>query len=314
MRLKSHIPALGLAVIMFGGCGAQSANSLPHAAPAIATHAKSGANSVPLLYILDGYRSRKLSVFALPSGKREKGVLMPGFGVGTSMCSDSQGHVFVPADDVVFEYAHAGGAPIAELIDNYSPNSCATDPKTGVLAVTDEPQHGRCTISFYKPPKGKAQVRYDDHVSFCQYPTYDDHGNLFFEGGGGLSPTLTELPLGSNKFISIILNGSIPDSNLIQWDGQDIAIEGTGGATPDQQIVIYRIQVDGSKGTIAAKIHFKGWSPQYFEPFWIEGGEIVAPEADFTSIDIWKYPRGGRALKTFPVARPPYTLTVSAVP
>lgn len=300
-----------LALTLVCGCERQSEPPLSSAPSESATH----ASTTEQLYTLDGDGSDKLSIFALPSGELKKSLLMPGYGSGYNMCADGSGNVFVPADDVIFEYAPGGKKPVAEMIDNLSPESCASDPKTGDLAVIDEEQNRECTISFYKPPKNHARVVYDvGGFPFCRYPSYDNSGNLFLAGENASESgsELAELRAGSKKFTSITLSESIADSDFMQWDGEDIALENDSGGSPDQRIIIDRIHVVGTKGTIVAKIRFKDWS-QYYVPFWIGAGQLVAPEMGRDTIGIWDYPRGGRARTTFSTTSPTYALTVSSV-
>ncbi len=316
-RLRVLISASGVAAAFVSGCGIRSSTPLPNTASAIAQAAAARGDSTPLLYILDGLESRKLSVYSLPSGKPKKIVRMPGYGDGYNICSDGSGHIFVPADDVVFEYKHGGKTPIAEVIDNFRPYSCASDPKTGELAVVNEDQKVKsksaCTISFYKPPRGKVDVRYDAQFNYCRYPTYDSAGNLFISGSTGSKSDLVELPAGRDKFVTIALNEPIGDSDAIQWDGKDIAIENDGGGSSDRRIIVDRVQVSGTKGTIVAKIRFRSW-PSVYVPFWIEGDELVAPEANYHTIGIWRYPQGGLPRQSFSVTASPYALTISAPP
>jgi hypothetical protein len=304
--------ALLFTVALFCGCDVRSATPLQDTSSDAAGRPHASATEV--LYVLGGYATDKLWVYSLPSGQAEKNVLMPGYGGGYNMCSDATGDVFVPADDVIFEYAPGGKKPIAELIDNLKPESCASDPVTGDLAIVDEAQNKKCTLSFYRAPKNHSRVIYDKQgFAFCRYPSYDDSGNLFLAGSTGSESKLVELPAGSNKFVEITLNKPIADSGFMQWDGKDIALENDSGGSPDQRIIVDRISVAGSKGTIISKISFKYW-PRVYAPFWIGGGQIIAPESAGDTIGIWDYPRGGPPRTTFDITRPAYTLTVSTVP
>lgn len=300
--------AISLAVALAGCAGAQSVPP-PSETPGLSA-ASSGAAS--LLY-LDEYGSRDLSVFALPNGKPGKAIVMPGYGEG-NMCSDSRGHVFVVVDGAILEYEHGGKTPIAELIASLQPMACASDPMTGNLAVTESPNaSGECTIAIYKHAKGMPITLNDAHFPFCNYPTYDDRGDLFFDGWTGSKSILTERAAGGDTFVPISLNRSIADFYLLQWDGRDVAIEGRQLGSADQPVVIYRTRVDGSKGTVIAKLLFQGWTPQE-GPFWIRGDRIVAPLGTGRHIGVWRYPQGGKAIDTFSGPNDVLALTVSAAP
>jgi hypothetical protein len=308
MRLAScyaAAAAIGLAVALTA-CGAPSVPALSETSDStIAPSATAG-----LLYVLDAYQSRDLSVFTLPHGNPEKEVVMPGYGEG-NLCSDDRGHVFIPADGAILEYAHGGKTPIAELVASSQPMSCASDPKTGNLAVIESPKgtSGECTIAIYKDAKGLGTTRYDSSFPFCNYPTYDNAGDLFFDGWTGSESILTELPAGSDKFSRITLNRSIPDFYLLQWDGHDVAIQARQLGSADQPVVIYRARIAGLKGTVK-KVLFQGWTPQEVS-FWIQGDRIFAPLGR-GHVGVWKYPQGGKALDTFTATKGVFSLTVSA--
>jgi hypothetical protein len=310
MRLYVAAAAIAICVAL-AGCGGQS---VAPPSETVQASAVVGSGAPNLLYVLDGYRDRDLSVFALPHGTPKKAVVMPGYGEG-GMCSDSRGHVFVPADGAIFEYAHGGKTPIAELIASSQPMNCASDPKTGDLAVTEFPEGSppECTIAVYKDAKGSATTLHDSSFTICEYPTYDDHGDLFFDGWTGSQSVLTELPAGSETYVRITLNRSIPDFYLLQWDGHDVAIQARQLGSADQPVVIYRTHVAGSKGTVVAKLLFDGWTPGE-GPFWIQGDRIVAPFRETHTLGVWKYPQGGKALDTFPGPNGADGLTVSVAP
>ncbi len=82
-----------------------------------------------------------MSVYRFP-GSRFVGVLSGPSGP-RGLCADRAGDIFVPFIYIpggVYEYAHGGGTPIAELGLLYSwPNGCSISPKTGALAVVAGP-------------------------------------------------------------------------------------------------------------------------------------------------------------------------------
>ena len=78
-------------------------------------------------------------------------------------CVDSAGDVFIATSNAsytgtIFEYAHGGSTPIAELSDPGYPWGCAVDPTTGTLAVSNlsdasnpsGPHFGDLAIDVYK--------------------------------------------------------------------------------------------------------------------------------------------------------------------
>ena len=206
-------------VALMAGCGPQQ-NS-PGFTP-IAS-ASRGSTSGSLLYVLDKLGGRKLYVYDFPSGTPEKDVALPSAG-WAYICSDSKGYVYAPTYGVVFKYAHGSKRPVAYLQSKGAQGQeCAGDPKTGNLAViggiTD------CTFAIYKDAKGKPACLNEPGMS-AQYPSYDDQGDLFFNGGTKKNPSfLAEVPVGGTKAVEITLNKSIATYYDLQWDGEDIAIQ-----------------------------------------------------------------------------------------
>jgi hypothetical protein len=297
-----------LTLAILSSCGAAREASSPIAVlPAAPTGRTTLSRS--LLYVLDKLQGRKLSVFTFPGGAPQKSVLLPTDG-WAYICSDSSGHVFAPTYGVVFKYAHGGEKPIGYLQDKGAlGQECAGDPKTGNLAVINE---GRgCTFAIYKSAKGNPMCLNEPGIT-AQYPSYDDRSDLFFNGGTKENSSfLAEIPAGTTKVLEIALNESISTFYDLQWDGQDVAIQTKLPGTEDQPVVIERIQVSGTKGTIVKTIRFKGWTNQTGY-FWISGGYIVAP-INFTELGIWNYPQGGK--KVGSIALPHFwSWTVSVAP
>jgi hypothetical protein len=295
-------------VALMTGCGPQPPSlGLTPLAPA-----SRAMTSGSLLYVLDKLRGRKISVYTFPAGTPQKRVLLPTEG-WAYICSDSKGYVYAPAYGVVFKYAHSGQKPVAYLQNKGAlGQECASDPKTGNLAVINSGGTKACTFVIYKDAKGKPTCLNEPGIG-AVYPSYDDRGDLFFNGGTKKDPSfLAEIPAGSTKAIKITLNQDISNYDDLQWDGQDVAIQTKLPGTLDQPIVIDRVHVSGTKGMIVKTIRFKGWSNQT-EYFWISGNLIVAPLSFSGPFGIWNYPQGGK--KVGSIAIPNFcSWTVSVAP
>lgn len=108
-----------------------------------------------LLYISD-VGTNDVYVYAYPTGIF-LGTLT-GFSGPEGECVDKTGDVFIAnyAASDILEYAHGGTSPIATLSDpGYLPESCAIDPTTGNLAVTNylTTGAGQGNVAIYKDAK-----------------------------------------------------------------------------------------------------------------------------------------------------------------
>jgi len=281
-------------VALMAGCGRQP-NSLGFTPLASASRATTSGS---LLYVLNKLSGRKLYVYSFPAGTPQKNVLLPTVG-WAYVCSDSKGYVYAPTYGVVFKYAHGGQKPVAYLQSKGAQGqACAGDPKTGNLAVIGGATN--CTFAIFKDAKGKP-ICLNEPGIIAQYPSYDDRGDLFFNGGTKEDPSfLAEIPAGSTKVIKITLNHDISNYYDLQWDGEDVAIQAKLPGTLDQPVVIERVHVSGTKGTIVKTIRFKGWANQT-EYFWISGNLIVAPLSFGGPLGIWNYPAGGKKVGSIAV-------------
>jgi hypothetical protein len=248
-----------------------------------------------LLYISD-FQNNEVSVFSYPEGKL-KGTLT-GFLGPFGECADPSGNIYIANDKPpeVLEYAHGGTTPIATIKDpgQYA-YSCAYDPTTGDLAVTNE--YSRKTalgsVSIYQHARGKPHTYLISGIYYAFFCSYDDKGNLFVDGLP--SPTggfvLAELPKGSNALKTIAVNATIAFAGGVQWDGSHIAVGDQ--ANP----VIYQLSISGSKGTEVGSTPLTG--AKEIAEFWKQGSDVAAPDTypAYLRVGLWKYPAGGPALK-----------------
>src|SRR5262249_47577682 len=139
---------------ILAGCGgSQPPIAAPGAMPqtsAIATHAAGRkswilpeAKKRKLLYVADA-QTADVYVYEYPNGKLVG--TLTGFQEAQGECADAKGDVFITvpspysASSEILEYAHGGTEPIATFSDpgyGEEPWSCAVDPTTGNLAVTN---------------------------------------------------------------------------------------------------------------------------------------------------------------------------------
>ena len=212
----------------------------------------------------------------------------------SGMCSDTDGNVYLLYMNAAIEYAHGGTKPIRTLrIPGAQTYSCSVDPSSGNLAVTFScPPCGYQNLAIFPSGSG-TPTRYSAPAFFTC--SYDGQGNLFL--AGETASGLSELPRGSSTFINITLNQYLGDAGQVQWDGKYITLQTFGSPGP-----IYQIQVTGSSGTVVGETKFgRFMKREGYSWISISHGTILMPFSQHGSqtnqLGIWKYPRGGGAMK-----------------
>ncbi len=254
-----------------------------------------------LLYIADstGY----VYTFTYPNGTP-----VASFGADASggICSDQSGDVFVTdfGGEKVFEYAHGGSSPIATLLPNAEPRACSVDPITGDLATVNTDYGSTTNVSIFKNASGSPTKYADPGAEFGQTCSYDDQGNLYISAYNSGAPFfIAELPHGTSNFTNITVAGDFRGNNFLSWDGKYVAVT---NAKQGKAVIVSRIQVSGSSGTVVGTTKLQG-SVGYRKYFFIQGNKIITPKSGkgfgARKIGIWKYPSGGAATNVIKVPK-----------
>jgi hypothetical protein len=264
------------------------------------SHMKPGAKKNGLLYVVDT-GAATANVYS-ESTWGPFGDLL-GFTRPYTACVDKAGDVYITdfSGDRVTEYAHGSITPMRTLSDHQgNPVSCAVDPKTGDLAISNfnGPSSTPGNVIVYRGAKGNP-IRYSSSVlDNYFFVGYDDNDNLFLNGVGGSIVYLAELPKGKSAFKTLSVNQTFGFPGGIAWDGVFLAVA-------DQEAnIIYQLKVSGSKATVHGSTTLNGASDVF--QFWLTGGSAKHPQAtsvigaDYgaSAVDKWQYPAGGTALKT----------------
>ena len=273
-------------------------------------------NGGDLLY-LTSYAESTVKTYDWPGlGHRQT---LKGFTQEEGLCTDKKGNVFVAnlGGNNIVEYAHGGEKPIATLNDlaGYQPDSCAVDPVSGDLAVTN--------LAYYVSGTGMANVVIFRHATGHPRPYtiptiysyymcgYDDRGNLIVDGFGAGSHAkagFAILPHGAQHLRKLTLDPEPAGPGGIQWDGKYWAIGDTGST-------IYRFDVTGSKGTKVGTTTLQE-SSTIFE-FFIYGDRVIAPEHETSGLragrqaQVFNYPAGGAAIGSIHGLNLPFGAVVS---
>jgi hypothetical protein len=273
-----------------------------------------------LLY-LSTEGDQPISVYTFP------GTMFVGILTGPSgprgLCANRAGDVFVPFVYIpggVYEYAHGGGTPIAQLGLLYDwPNGCSIDPKTGALAVVAGPNHGSAAVAVYHYSRrsgwGLARGHSIPLMASSDFCGYDDNGNLFVDGETNSGAfALAELPKGGKAFITISVTQSMNSPGQVQWDGKHLAV-GDTGVSPS---IVYQFDISGSNANKVGATTLKNSTK--VEQFWIQGARVVAPDVNASCgqseqgcVFIYNYPAGGAPTKTIEL-QAAFGSTVSLAP
>ncbi len=266
-----------------------------------------------LLYVSNKNYSGKptVYVFAYPQGKLVQ--TLTNYGPFGGECVDKDGDVFGTADYEVVEYAHGASSPKAILKESGlygEPLGCAIDPVDGDLAVanTAADTSSSAVVAVFKHARGSPTYYTDRNLMAFEYCGYDNNGNLFLDGTNGYfsgySSYIAELPKGSASFKNSSVSEWLGSWDLggVQWDGKYLAV-GDGTKT------IYRFSVKNGEATKVGETKLGG--ADRVQQFWIDGSEVIGGNTVAGTVDAWKYPTGGRPIKTITGLHDPVAVAVS---
>ena len=237
------------------------------------------ATKKDLLYAVypNAVKQATIDLYSYPQGILEgqiTGLNSPG-----GDCSDNEGNVYVtdvePSNSEVVEFAHGGTHPIRTLSvpSGKNPYSCAVDPTTGDLAVTNygNTSGDGASLLIYRKAKGQPKSYADPQFLNFAYCTYDNSGNLFVDGKyprGYELPIFGEFPRGAKSIETINLNHGIGWISNLQWDGKYLAVG--QGVKP----YIFRFLISGTSGTLVGSTPLS--DATWLEQFVLAGKRVVA--------------------------------------
>lgn len=298
LRFLVAAPFAFAATGLLFGCGGQQASAVPP----VGTAARSASRTGPLahgagrklLYVVTN-PNVSVGVYTYPYGLLVGTLPVP----ANNLCTDQQGDVFVSSimAYTVTEYAHGSVIPKLTLPGS---GACSVDPSTGSLAAVP----GSTTVIVFPYNKKKgwrlAKVYRISNMDYARFCTYDPNGNLFVDGdaNSNFDVVLDELPKGGKAFEPISLDRRLRAPGGLQWVGNYLALA-TGGPRGRGTVVIYQYAISGSSGTeIGSTRLFHSFSGAQY---WIQGGRVIGQYVtpSFNGFAFWRYPRGGKPLKTF---------------
>jgi hypothetical protein len=318
------------AVAMLAGCGAGSQPSLGPAGPLARLVRPYPANVVPgdrgrswfaraalsqdLLYVSDP-QGKRVVIYSFPYPK----VVGSLFGLHSPAgeCVDTAQNVWITDtySSRLAEYAHGGTKPVAKLADTGQyPIDCSIDPITGNLAVanTENSSYGQGSIAIYANASGTPKVYSFSNLYYPFFLGYDDASNLFIDGEDSHGAfVFGELAAGSSTFRKIALHQAFELAGGVLWDGAYVTVGDEVAG------VVY--QTTGAGGTIVGTTQLSG--AQNVVQYWIpklgsgtqkqQGSKLIGPNLNGASVTFWKYPAGGKAIRTVNGPATPFGAAVS---
>jgi hypothetical protein len=284
----------GIALV-FAGCmgGAQPIAGTPPSSLISASTSQG-----PLIYATVRHGAE---IFSYPDGKLVGALSINADAYGD--CSDTDGDIFITTiasagRGKIFEFAHGGTQPIAEIrVRDGWPFSCTFDPTTGNLVTNDNVGSGPSFLELYRDAKGKPMRFSDPALYGYSGMAYDDAGNLYVDGLNYQNrATIGELARGSSEFVNFTLSlgssGAYPGQ--IQFRGNLLAVDALPAQT---QGVILHVRLEHKTAKIVGKTTLNG---TYIVFRLLDGGTAIGTELQGAhQIALWRYPAGGNPFKTF---------------
>jgi hypothetical protein len=304
-------------VAMLSGCAGSPLSTPP--APSIgATQARTHrpldfswtdptASGQDLLYITNG---EDAYVYTYPQGHLVG--TLTGFFAALGECVDSAGDVFITTlankydnSGIIYEYAHGGTEPIADLDDPAGGYGCAIDPTSGNLAVanmadSNNPYGHYGDVAVYADAQGDPTMYYSSEFVSFGLCAYDSKGNLYLSatnGEYGDQDQFVRLAAGRSSFEQISLNATLYSSGgppSVQWDGRYMTVSSTAYREP---AYLYRLHITGDSATVVGTTTLSSRKNTFKSgQIWIQGKRVLG--ADFFKgkggVDSWSYPNAGK--------------------
>jgi hypothetical protein len=312
--MKAHVIclfALTVAALMVpAGCGGLSQSQFSPGQALRSAPAGAGgpswialtANADNLLYVANGATTSTPTVTLYSWGPGELLGALFGFTAPAALCVNKAQDVWVVdagADDLI-EYAHAGIVPIKTLnFPGSEPKGCSVDQTTGNLAaISDVGSRG---VYVYAKAAGSPTQYTAPNFSYYGSIGYDGFGNLFVDGYDFSNAfVLAELPKGGSALQGIAVNQTLKAAGDIEWDGKYLAICDFA-PVPN---VVYQFSISGSNGSVrgATTLGGSGGIGEFKVPNFRTGNQqgttIVGADFINNEISYWRYPAGGKAIKT----------------
>jgi hypothetical protein len=314
---RPRVAAVVAGIVLLSGCGG---NGLPVASSSGGASPQSRALARPattgdLLYVANKRASEGIDVLTFPQGSLL--ATIRDIGTVATTCSDTSGSVWIATfrkgshPFYLYKFRHGATKPVETRFTRRGLSGCAVDPTTGNLAVVSYDGSSDGAVDVWPGARKGKPVTF--FTSFAPAGcAYDDSGDLFVDGIGGVGVALAELVKGGKNFTYITLgkNSGWTVSN-VQWDGTYVAL---AASTKSGSASIYRIQVSAERGKLVQMVHLQNLAS--WPHFVIANSQIVATQSGpvVRKIGLYNYPAGGKALDVFSGFDGPHGLAISVKP
>jgi hypothetical protein len=304
------------AIALLAGCGALPLSLTRGQGDAQPTVARakivSPAVSKDILLYATDPNDNLVYMISLPTGKLVG--KLTGFNQPINDCADTAGNVYIvdSQDHQVRAYKHGSKSAFRVLsVGENIPIGCALDPTTGNLAVASCCGRNHGSVAVFANAKGSPKYYVDPSYDDYQTCTYDGSGNLFVNAVSGVSSNfnVVELPRGKGTFVTVTLRPPVYGAPSLAWDGSSLAI------ADDKPAAIYQYAINGTSGVRTHTTKLSGGKP-FFTFYVRSNGKIrtlyaTMDDNNVLSINVYKYPQGGKALQKFYDVVDPFGVTVS---
>ena len=314
-NLQAGILGLGAAVILCAcAAGSQTAAVAPQAGVTSAaqmrafghalTSIASADNGEKPLFFASNVGPNKIYIFGLPDMTLKDTV--GGLHSPEGECADTHGDVYVAnGAHYVYEYSRRGKR-LNTYDDSYGyPWSCAVDPATGNLAVTnfDGKKDSAGEVLVYSSPSSPPTMLSNPSQKYYLYAGYGPNSSLWVDGKTSTgSFILSSCNLSSCSTIPIT-GGTIYYPGTVQWDsirGNWVVFDDLCGEV--SATCSYPVSEGGSLGQQTKYLTYHGGSVCMHEAAiggklntYVVGSDRGACDGSFTpTFNRWAYPAGGQ--------------------
>lgn len=279
--------------------------------------AADAARASRLLYVSD-LKTFDVYVYEFPSLKLTK--KLKGFDEPEGLCTDASGDVWIAdtANARMVEYAHGGSTPIATLADPTGyPSGCAVDRHSGDLAVTNFFNFSNAgSVLIYSHEHGAPRLYGSSEQFYNYFDAYNKAGDLYVSGTTYKNVyTLSVIPHGSGTMKTVSIGGgTLYVPGTVAWVGSTLVL-GDQKCKNKPTSCLYRLKVSGSTASITGVTRLTG-SCDVVEA-WVGKTEIVGGDdsaycaGGHSSVDVWRYPSGGKPRRQMSGPRIPIGATIS---
>jgi hypothetical protein len=334
--LKKEWMALVAGAILAGcGGGAPSAPALSGARVAPSTamrpdHSMSWvspdiARSPQLLFESD-VGTNDVDVYSLPDMTLK--ATLTGFVEPLGECPDSHGNVWIANtyEDEMLEYSHAGKRIGTIKHAGPNPQACAVNPRTGEIAVVEYSAAGYAgpgEVYVYANPSAKPKTLRNPDLLYYEFALYDPEGRLWIDG---ISTTFTSIfsKCGRSSCSTVTLHGgSIFSIGSITWDAAKSTLVVFDLYCHDgPNLCSYPVSERGAIGRPTLYLNHAGGGfctvvqtalATVGKQSYVVGGDSEYACAGYknSTVDLWRYPGGGAALRHRGAVVYPYGTAVS---